>query len=333
MGGLPNIQGPTAIELMRARGRYWLEMAQALDEPTPEMKGDPRLRPAKRPQPSPPLSARPDKLSLTSVSRLIRDPYAIYARYILRLSPLDPLRQTPDPRERGNLFHMILERFVRERIQDERRDDAFRRLMRIAVEVLATETPFPAARVFWLARLERAAGHILTQDSKYNGTPLAIEKQGALLIAPLAFTLFGTPDRIDRLPDGKLLIIDYKTGAPPSEKQQREYDKQLLLAAAMAERGGFQDLGPSEVAMISYIGLGSGEKAVETPISSELLEDVWNRFISLIAQYQARETGYTSRRAVFQDRFEGDYDHLARYGEWQMSDRATPVVVGPEDLE
>ncbi len=333
MGGLPNIQGPTAIELMRARGRYWLEMAQALDEPTPEMKGDPRLRPAKRPQPSPPLSARPDKLSLTSVSRLIRDPYAIYARYILRLSPLDPLRQTPDPRERGNLFHMILERFVRERIQDERRDDAFRRLMRIAVEVLATETPFPAARVFWLARLERAAGHILTQDSKYNGTPLAIEKQGALLIAPLAFTLFGTPDRIDRLPDGKLLIIDYKTGAPPSEKQQREYDKQLLLAAAMAERGGFQDLGPSEVAMISYIGLGSGEKAVETPISSELLEDVWNRFISLIAQYQAREAGYTSRRAVFQDRFEGDYDHLARYGEWQMSDRATPVVVGPEDLE
>ena len=333
MDGLPDQHGREAISQMRARGRHWLDLAQALDAPTPEMRHDPRFQPAKRPQPRPPVVARPQKLSLTNIARLIRDPYAIYARYILRLSPLDPLRQTPDPRDRGTVFHKILERFVRERVVDETRDMAFQRLMKIATEVLAAETPFPAARVFWLARLERAAGHILTQDSKYAGTPQAIETQGALRLDPLPFTLFGTPDRIDRLLNGKLLIIDYKTGAPPSEKQQREYDKQLLLAAAMAERGGFQDLGPSEVEMISYIGLGTGERAIETVMTPELLADVWDKLIHLIEQYQVRKTGYTARRAVFQDRFEGDYDHLARYGEWEMSDRATAEIVGPKEVE
>jgi hypothetical protein len=34
---------------------------------------------------------------------------------------------------------------------------------------------------------------------------------------------------------------------------------------------------------------------------------------------------------MFQDRIAGDYDHLARYGEWQMTDRAQPVKVGPDD--
>ena len=333
MDGLPDQRGRDAVSQMRTRGRYWLDLARVLDAPTPEMRHDPRLKPAKRPQPRPPVTARPEKLSLTNIARLIRDPYAIYARYILRLSPLDPLRQAPDPRDRGNVFHKILERFVRERVVDETRDMAFHRLMKIATEVLAAETPFPAARVFWLARLERAAGHILTQDSKYGGTPQAIETQGALRLDPLPFTLFGTPDRIDRLPNGKLLIMDYKTGSPPSERQQSEYDKQLLLAAAMAERGGFKDLGPCEVEMISYIGLGAGEKAIETAITPELLADVWEKLIHLIEQYQTRETGYTARRAVFQDRFEGDYDHLARYGEWEMSDRATAEIVGPEALE
>ena len=54
------------------------------------------------------------------------------------------------------------------------------------------------------------------------------------------FILTGKPDRIDRLDDGRLLLIDYKTGDPPTPKQQAHFDKQLLLLAAMAEAGGFK---------------------------------------------------------------------------------------------
>ncbi len=331
MEGLPALDGPAALAQMRARGAKWLSLAQALERPSAEMLANPRLMPARRPAPRPPVAARPDRLSLTNIARLIRDPYAIYARHILKLYPLDPLHAAPDARERGMVVHEVLERFVKTRPETESRGEAHRRLLDIAAAVLAAQTPFPASRTLWLARLDRAAEHFLTQDMRNGGTPLVVETLGAVSLSPLPFTLYGTPDRIDRLPDGRLQMIDYKTGSPPSEKQQRSYEKQLLLAAAMAERGGFADLGPSDVAKITYIGLGSGEKVQETDTTPELLTVEWDKLIALIGRYLSRATGYTARRAVFEDRFPGDYDHLARYGEWQMSDRAYPESVGPQD--
>lgn len=96
----------------------------------------------------------------------------------------------------------------------------------------------------------------------------------------------------------------------------------------MAERGGFADLGPAEVALITYIGLGSTPKEVQTAITPELTEEVWQGLERLIARYQRRDTGYAARRAMFKDDFAGDYDHLARFGEWDLSDHAVPEDVG-----
>jgi RecB family exonuclease len=176
--------------------------------------------------------------------------------------------------------------------------------------------------------LERAVNHLLLHEGKYDGKPVLLEQQGSIQVGNTGFTLIGTPDRIDLLPDGRLHLVDYKTGTPPSKAQQEAYEKQLLLAAAMAEAGGFAKLGPVEVARITYFGLGSGEKAVETEIDPELLGEQWARFTQLIRAYARPETGYVARRAVFETRFPGDYDHLSRFGEWQMSDRAQPVDVG-----
>lgn len=332
MGGLPQRNGPQAVADMRARGEAWVNMAQKLERPTQAMLADPRLLPAKRPAPQPPVSTRPDRLSLTNIARLIRDPYAIYARHILRLYPLDPLRAEPTAQERGKIVHSVLEKFVKTRPPNETRPAARQRLMAIAAAVLAAETAFPSARALWLARLDRAADHFLTQDVKQDGTALLVETAGSVRLDPLNFTLFGTPDRIDRLPDGRLHLIDYKTGAPPSQLQQKAFEKQLLLAAAMAERGGFADFGPTDVAAISYVGLGAGEKVVDTAITPDLTAAEWAKLVTLIARYLTRQTGYASRRAMFETRFPGDYDHLARFGEWQMSDRAVPEPVGPQDV-
>ena len=332
MDGLPQRKGPDAVAKMREKGAAWTSMAQMLERPTTAMLHDPRLMPAKRPAPQPPVSMRPDRLSLTNIARLIRDPYAIYARHILRLYPLDPLHATPTTRERGKIVHSVLEAFVKSRPAQETRVKARQRLLDIAVAVLNAETAFPSARALWLARLDRAADHFLTQDAKQEGIALVVETKGSVRLEPLNFTLFGTPDRIDRLPDGRLHLIDYKTGAPPTAPQQKAYEKQLLLAAAMAERGGFADFGPTDVATISYVGLGSGEKVVDTTMTPELIAVEWAKLITLISRYLTRTTGYTSRRAMFEQRFPGDYDHLARFGEWQMSDRAVPESVGPQDL-
>ena len=331
MEGLPSLNGPEAIKAMQGRGRDYLTWARALERPTPDMRADPGLQLAPRPAPRPPLTARPRRLSLTRIATLIRDPYAIYAQYILGLRPLDPLRQEPQERDRGTVVHKILEIFVKARPEDETMAQAKLRLLATAETVLREQTPFPSARILWQARLERAAGHLLAQDGKHGGTPILIEEKGQIAVGNNGFTLFGTPDRIDRLPDGRLHLIDYKNGTPPSTAQQEVFDKQLLLAAAMAERGGFAEAGRAEVARITYIGLGAGEKAVETEIDSAKLDAQWARFCLLIDRYDQRSTGYAARSAVFETRYTRDYDHLSRFGEWQMSDRARGIIVGHGD--
>lgn len=324
MGGLPTRNGVEALKQMRARGDSWLQLAKALDAPTAQMRADTQLKPAKRPAPQPPVQARPVTLALTAIEKLIRDPYEVYARYILRLFPLDPLRPEATAQDRGIAVHRILQRFVQDRPETDPRGH----LMRLTQDIMRAEIPFPAARALWIAKMERAADHFLTQDGRHGGASLAVESKGRQALDGLPFTLTGTPDRIDRLPDGRLHLIDYKTGTPPSQAMQKSFSKQLLLAAAMAERGGFADLGPNEVALITYIGLGAAQKIEETEITAELLAQEWAKLTKLISRYMDRDTFYAARRALFEQRYERSYDHLARFGEWQMTDRAEPVQVG-----
>ena len=321
LDGLPDRGGRAALAAMRARGAGWLAQAVALEDPGPP------VAPAPRPAPRPPVAARPRELPVTGIRTLIRDPYAIYARAILGLRPLDPLRQAPDARLRGSILHLIFERFIDER-GPESRPDAHARLLSIADAVLAEHTPWPAAQRLWRARLDRAADWFLAREATRAGLPVLTEKKGSVKLERLDFTLTAKPDRIDRLPDGRLHILDYKTGSPPTKKQQESFDKQLLLEAAMAERGGFGSLGPCEVARITYVGLGASPKEVVTEITPEITGAVWAGLERLVAAYRQASRGYASRRAVFEDRFPGDYDHLARYGEWDMSDRPLPEDVG-----
>ena len=48
----------------------------------------------------------------------------------------------------------------------------------------------------------------------------------------------------------------------------------------------------------------------------------------LVGEYLSPSKGYASRRAVFGAAFPGDYDHLARFGEWDMTDAPEPGDVG-----
>ena len=58
-----------------------------------------------------------------------------------------------------------------------------------------------------------------------------------------------------------------------------------------------------------------------------LLGAVFAELKKLIEAYFDPEQGYSSRRMVHRDDFAGDYDHLARFGEWDRSD-----MPKPEDL-
>jgi ATP-dependent helicase/nuclease subunit B len=317
MEGLPAQRGPEALALMRRRGAEWLDLAARLDRPAR------RVPPEPRPSPAPPPAQRPRELPVTAISKLIRDPYAIYARYVLKLRPLDPLRPEPDAAERGSVLHAILEAYVREGADPPR-------LMPLARDLLQAEVPWPAARRLWLARLARVSRWFLAQEALRKGQPVLIEKGGGIAVEPFGFRLTAKPDRIDLLPDGRVEILDYKTGTPPTASQQRSFDKQLLLEVAMAERGAFGQLGPVEVAQALYIGLGSAPKVVPVDLPPGAGARVWEEFRLLLQSYADPERGYTSRRAMMLTSDKSDYDHLSRFGEWDVTDPPVLLPVGRE---
>ena len=315
--------GAEALAQMRQRGADLLAMAGRLD--TPESRVDP----AKRPSPKPPVECRPKQVSITEVQTLIRDPFAIYARRVLRLNALDPLHHTPDAPLRGTIVHLLLERFVKDGAVSDI-SSGIERLMKVTDQVLADEAAWPAARRLWRARMERVAPWFVETElaRQARGQAIALERKGEMTLPVVDTELRGKIDRIDRLHDGQLVVYDYKTGNPPSKIQQEHFDKQLMLAAIMAEAGALEGLDAAEVAEVAYIGMGSSPKFDPVTLEFGQTDIVLKDLQGLLAAFQTRDRGYTSRRAVDLQGFAGDFDHLARYGEWDESDEPAPVEVG-----
>jgi len=193
--------------------------------------------PAHRPAPAPPAAERPRRISVTDVDRLKADPYAFYARTMLGLSPLDPVDAEPGPAWRGSAVHAVLDSWMRE---DKLHPDQL--LPRIHA-LLNEPGVHPIVRTLWGPRLiepcQWVADRIAKQRSEDHRVPILSEVRGKANIASIDLT--GIADRIDRLDDGTLAIVDYKTGSAPGGKLVAAgYSMQLGLLAAIAERGGFE---------------------------------------------------------------------------------------------
>lgn len=312
LSGLPDA-GPNILNRMERRGDKWLSMSRMVEEPQ-------HSAPAPRPAPCPPLAARPRQLWVTDIQRLIRDPYSIYAKRILRLSRLNPLMREPDAMMRGIVSHAIIERFVKG-VTEGVFPNTPEALLQITTEVLDHEVPWAETRALWQARMGRIAEWFTGQEDARQQAAASVlnEQKGKAEIPELGFTLAAKADRIDEDHDGRVHLFDYKTGAPPNEKKQKYFDKQLLLESVIAERAGFGDMGPRDVARAVYIGIGSNPVEAPAPLDEEPTAKVWEEFTELMRHWQRPEQGYTARRAMFEMTDESDYDLLARHGEWDVT--------------
>lgn len=306
---------------------HWWQWAHNLDKP--EKVLDPV-----RPRPAPQLSSRPDRFSVTEIETLIRDPYAIYAKKILKLPVLDPLDADIAAAERGTIIHEALERFV-DAFPDRMPDEAFDKLIAIGEEVFAGAIGRPGVAAFWWPRFQRIARWIVEHErEEREGLRRAVaEAKGEIEIGELArpVTLVGKADRIDMRDDGTVDIVDYKTGALPSAKQvEIGLAPQLPLEAAIAARGGFRTKAPESAPIpkahtrrMVYLRLTGGETAGEMRVVPDpggaLAEDTYAWLVDLLRQYEDENTPYLSRpRPMFWGRY-GDYDHLARVKEWSSA--------------
>ncbi len=295
--------------------RAW---AAALDDPGPP-------RPVGSPLPRPPVAARPRELSVTRIETWMGDPYALYAREILRLRPLDPIDADPGAAERGTLVHAALERFLRKHpkaLPATALDD----LMEIGAEVFHPIRARPGAFAFWWPRFLRVARWFVDEERARRGGIVEshVETKGVLTIdAPGgAFRLTAKADRIDRRADGSLEIIDYKTGAPPARSAvDHGFAPQLPLEAAIAAAGGFPGLPPGRVGALTYWRLSGGTPPGEILAASkgdpaQLAESALAGLQRLVAAFDDPATPYACQpRPDRAPRF-GDYDHLSRIAEW-----------------
>jgi len=311
IGGMQG--GSKALADMTARGALLLALAASLDRPASPPQ------PEKRPCPAPPLAARPRRLSVTKVEDLIRDPYTVYARYVLGLRPLDPLIPVADARMRGNVLHAALERFVvaSKTGLPKNPEHLYNQCIDAALQA---NVPWPATRALWRHHFIRARNFFLESEAARRriGAPYATEITGARVVHGEAFdlTLTAKADRIDITPSGGAIIYDYKAGNPEAKAKIKAFKVQLPLEGAIAEAQGFEGLNADHVAGLSLLYFGSKAGELEFEPEDPVMVDVWRRVAGFLSLYQRAETGYGARLRPELIFFEGDYDHLSRRGEW-----------------
>jgi len=225
-----------------------LALARRLDQPDGLVPRHPRPRPA------PSAELRKVAISITQMDMLRADPYAFYARNILSLDALKPVDAEPDPAWKGTLVHNIIDEWTK---SGERQPSS---LVDYAERRLTAQSVAPALRLLWQPRIVEGLRWVAAQTDAFaaGGRELLVSEVKAAGEID-GIKVHGRIDRIDRTADGKLVVIDYKTGSPPKKtKVNAGYALQLGLAGALIETGGVKEVS-GEVGGYEYWSLAKNK--------------------------------------------------------------------------
>jgi ATP-dependent helicase/nuclease subunit B len=321
---LETVLKAVGLDWPQAPGLKYRQWVRRMDAPE-------KIAAVARPAPTPPVEARPRKLSVTRIESWMRDPYQIYAQYVLGLKAFDPVDADPGGAERGTFIHAALEKFI-QAFPDRLPEDAVTQLLGFGRAAL-TEMRIPQeVEAFWWPRFEKISEHFIRQERAWRSgaEPYLTEVSGSWQFdAPGGkFTLTGKADRIDKCRDGSYAIIDYKSGfAPENGDVKSGLSPQLPLEALMLERGGFEQIPSGKASALVYWKVaGSGQKPVEKKAVSpkdysveQMVADAEAGLVALVKHFDDATTPYLSQpRAEAKPRF-SDYEHLARVKEWGIS--------------
>lgn len=296
-----------------------LAWADALDRPA---KKEPF---AKRPSPMPNAEQRLVSLSVTDFDQLKSDPYSFYAKRILGLPVLEKVDAEPSYAWRGSLVHDILEKWF---THD---NCAVDKLVERADALLAQEASDPLLRTLWQPRIAAGLRWVADETKRLmaeEGRVVAVAEQpGTVHIKGIAVR--GRVDRIDRTADGGLVIIDYKTGTPPSTKQMNAgFALQLGLIGYMAEELAIKgvsgtashfeywSLAKNKAKDFGFIAVPTSTRAADNkPERADFVAFAVEQAEAAISKWILGNTPFTAKLhpefALY-----GDYDQLMRLQEW-----------------
>jgi len=264
-------------------------------------------------------------VSATGLDRLRSDPYQFYANSILHLRTIEQLDAEPSAAWRGEAAHRILERW-------HKAGDRPGELHAIAEQVLDEMSAHPLMRALWrprlLAALDWVDAEIAKLRSEDSRVPVAIEKWGDF--DHRGVKILAKADRIDSMPDGRLAVVDYKTGQPPSAKMvEQGYSLQLGIVGLIADAGGFEGVS-GEPDYFEYWSLakrtkGDGFGFVQEPIKEgkkqtgipreEFLSETQSYLDDALDRWILGSDPFTARLNPDLPSYT-DYDQLMRLDEW-----------------
>jgi ATP-dependent helicase/nuclease subunit B len=232
----------------------------------------------------------------------------------------------------GDVWHGALETFAKDAPRGEPSGVARARLTAIAESAFAELNADPAFRALRWPRIREGLELFLEFDAERRemAEEIWLEKSGKLLI-PLAdgstFTLTARADRIELSREGLATVIDYKTGAPPGNREvEVGFAPQMTLEAAMLKRGAFAEIGALEAEGAIYLKLGGVDGGRARPVKleggsfAEVAEKHFAELKTLLEQLRNPAVGYLSRPYPKFVAKGTDYDHLARVAEWSLAE-------------
>jgi len=290
------------------------------------------ITPISRPQPRPDVNKRPTALSVTAIDKWMKDPYQIYAQYILKLKPLEPFEKEWGAIEKGNLLHKILEVFNK-KYNAILPDNFEKELSNIAVETFKDLGNDDAAP-YWFTRFNKIIPWYKEHETNWRhfAAPVLFESKGSITLDNKGknFMLSARVDRIDKIYTGGYAIIDYKSGGQYSLTGMKSGDlPQLPLEGYILENQGFTADIRDENPQSAYLGYwminGGAPAGTITTFKkdkdlTEAIENAQDGINHLIDLFFDKDTPYYSIPNLDNAPRFNDYEHLARVKEWAALD-------------
>lgn len=274
------------------------------------------LPPLERPAPRPPLSARPKEISVSDFDLWQRDPYALYAKRVLGLKALDPLDQDPDTAEFGSAVHEACHIFARKWPQH-LPENPYEELLAAGRAAFTKYENRPAVIALWWPRFEVMAAWLAAREQERRAPGIIVQSEREMRWqATPEFAVKGRVDRIETDASAAAVIVDYKTGTPPSPKKTEEGEaNQLQLEALMMlENARARSITGLEYWKLSGQAGHSAIKPLEKP--EALIAACRRRFFTLIEEYGNPEKTFAAQDNPSLRRHHNDYEHLTRTKEW-----------------
>ncbi|MDH5721783.1 MAG: double-strand break repair protein AddB [Alphaproteobacteria bacterium] len=302
---------------------HWLE----------EMDSPSEFRPYSRPEPRPPLSARPSKMSVTKIENWLKNPYMIYAYYTLNLKPVNPLKIKHDAALYGSILHSILDQFVRNnplKIPENALEILENHTKETLIDFGITETEIP----FWLARFKNISQWFLDHEKSWriDAKFQCSEAKGSAIFPSnnRNFELECRADRVDLL-SGGYALIDYKSSNQQLTAKKIEGGSlpQLPLEALILAKSGFTGMlsSTTPTLSLSYWVMSGGQDAgqiIETRKNiDQTLQIVEEGLVNLIEIFDDPTIPYYAIPDTLNAPRFDDYEQLSRLKEWAVLDNTS----------